>query len=284
MTNQNNQGVSKSSITTLESAKNLEKIRDVAVRAHFNGEKIRVIEPAALLDQLNEAIILVCTRLKIQPSALEVQDVAAFTAKYYKDFTIDEIITAFDLRAASVFECSAHHYGVISNEYWGGVLKAYREHRIKQTAKEVARLGVLDANQTRIPTREEVEEMNINASRSGALKDWEFFKENNRLPFPVDLDMVSHTHYNYLRSIGVIPPPTDELKKEIREEGIATVDRLDQIKMDKQPTARQMKAVIKQINKATKEDKLSRLKTICQKIGMRKYFEQLVEDGKELEL
>lgn len=242
------------------------------------------MHPDDIVQPLSVQVIAAATRLRLNVTPIEVQDISRFQCKYFKDFTIPEIPLAFELLAAGKLDVDEKfsHYGTLSHEYWGGVMKAMRKHRIEETRKEKVSLGTLDDNQTRIPTPEETKELNDKAMKDGVLESWGNFKKTNVMPYSMDSDLVTAHHYDWLRHKGVIEKPSDEMAIEIKKEAIEYQKEIvENRKSD--PTLAQQRLKNESIKVGHDDNKEGKIQALCKKIAVRCFFEQLMIDGKELE-
>lgn len=211
-------------------------------------------------------------------------DVCRFTCSYFKDFTSKEIVLAFDYLAAGVIELKKDqgHYGTLSLEYWGSVLKAFRVHRVEETRKESIALGSLDQNHMRIKTPEEIKELNDKAMRSGVLESWKHFKETNVMPYSIDSDIVTVHYYDWLRAKGIIEQPTEEITAAIRAEAKEYQKEFAENKKAKPSLSekRQMEQGIKRTQVISESTKIQ---SLSKKIAVRVFFEELLMEEKDLE-
>lgn len=230
-----------------------------------------------ILEPLSAVIVIVATKQGIKFDVIQVQDICSFHQKHFGDFTINEIPLAFELLAAGKFELPerAGHYGLLSMEYWGQVMNKYKIYR----TNEIRKANLIAESEIKRTTINKEKRLNHEAMKGGVLTSWGHFKEFKVMPYRMDNDLVTEHYYNWLRDNDLMNPPTSDAILSIKLEAKAAYK--ESLKKDDMTLTehRLMKQGINNIDNGSAELKV---KSLCKKIGVRVFFENLMFENKDL--
>lgn len=256
------------------------------VKAHQTGLTIRAIDVDELTDSLKALLIIICETNAIKLDKIHIQNASAFICKYFKDFTLEEIKLAFEYFNARKLKTPENfgHYGVLSPDFIGGVLKGFRELRIEDTRKDQLKVGTLDTAQTAIMTEEEKEEINRRAMLEGAAETFAKLKsedETQKADARQMLEGLGHLYYDHLRAIGVMKKPSKELESHTKAKASQQIK--NEIRARQQNTERggfKFKELAEALNNVTKSPNFINK---CKKIALTEYFDDLILAGVDLQ-
>lgn len=211
--------------------------------------------------------------IKEAPDKEEMKLILFFIKQHFAEFTLDEIVNAFNLAVARKLDIDPNHYQNFSSLYVGGILNAYKEHRGKHIVsyrQEVEKIEREAQDKANKPSAEELHEMRVNS----LLTIWETFRDGDE----EEVEWQVHVYYDILVEAGLINL-TKEQKADIlqRAKSICKQEALTQVKNEFT-----RKRIIKAITEHSSKTPEERVLTKCKLLVVQELFEKLVRDGLDL--
>lgn len=211
--------------------------------------------------------------IKEAPDKEEMTLILFFIKQHFAEFTLDEIVNAFNLAVARKLNIDPNHYQNFSSLYVGGILNAYKEHRGKHIVsyrQEVERVEMEAEQEKNKPSAEELEEMRMTA----LLTIWENFRDGDE----EEVEWQVHAYYDILTDAGLITLDKEQ-KKDIlqRAKSICKQEALSQVK-NEFTRKRIIKAITEHSSKSPEERVLNK----CKLLATQDLFEKLVREELDL--
>lgn len=265
--------------TTNRPPATLALVKSEAVKAHLSAPTIRQIHPDELTDPLNALILTIAQKQGLKVDAIQVQDVSRFICRHFKDFTLEEVSLAFEYYNARKLNTPQGFgaYGLLSQEFFGTVLKAFRDYRTEEMRKENVKI-----HKIKELTPEELRKKNTEAIRKGVLEAWEYFKENEKIQNEPTADLMGSFYYDYLRASGFMVKPDEDTTEAIKKEAINVYEQSLTDRKASASSPLEAKKILNQIKTITPKDRADKIRLLCKKIGLRLYFEECLFNDVDL--
>lgn len=181
----------------------------------------------------------------------------------YGELTADEILKALDMLIAGDF---GPYMGLYKKSYYQALKGYYEIPERSQSMKQY--LAIIEAPKT----SEKPLELKIKETKESVLKAFNEFKETGNLPF------TAFAYYDFLKEQGKFNWTREE-KLEMNNQAEKEYEGILR--------ERKSKGVIKPSQMADLMLNLNTnatFKNICKRIALKRYFDQLINEGKELEI
>jgi hypothetical protein len=135
--NRNTTEISISNATDLiESIENkCELPTKVFLEDNYSSDKVRVLKGSQIYSESVSMLLIkliTLSGIKSEVDELNSKDIFGYISKACADLTLADIYKAFELERYSVYNEKTQHFGLFNTEYFGTVIKKYREWRISE--------------------------------------------------------------------------------------------------------------------------------------------------------
>lgn len=151
-------GISISNATDLiESVENkCELPTKVFLEDNYLSNKIRVLKESQIYSESISMLLIkliTLSGIKSEVDELNSKDIFGYISKACADLTLADIYKAFELERYSIYNDKTQHYGLFNTEYFGIIIKKYREWKIS----EMKRLNISPPKQESTITTADLE-------------------------------------------------------------------------------------------------------------------------------